>query len=271
VGGFNRDVTQPRLEGFQSVLDKFGFNPVIFDNPVSLSPWVTESAPFYYDAVREWIANTPRPLAVFTNTELAGFGMIEICRTSGLRVPEEIAVLSAGYDPNMASLSNPALSGIRLNRRRLGFEAGRILDLLLKDKSVPPETMLDPEEIVERDSTNFIAVQNELVKTALHFIGAKMDQNIKVSDLVKVAHTSRATLENRFREALGRTPLEEIHRQKIERIRQLLHSSNLSIGEIARQTGFRDQFHLSTLFKKKTGQTPSRYREGLRNRNTPQL
>lgn len=47
----------------------------------------------------------------------------------------------------------------------------------------------------------------------------------------------------------------------IQESKILLHSSTLSIAQIADQMSFANQFHFSKFFKKKTGNTPSAYRK----------
>ncbi|MDB6170124.1 MAG: putative AraC family transcriptional regulator [Verrucomicrobia bacterium] len=51
---------------------------------------------------------------------------------------------------------------------------------------------------------------------------------------------------------------------RIERARQLLSESDLTIGMIAEALGFRDIFFFSRQFRQKTGQTPTDFRRGLR-------
>jgi AraC-like DNA-binding protein len=81
-----------------------------------------------------------------------------------------------------------------------------------------------------------------------------------VEDLCAVAGLSRSLLDKRFRQVLKRSPLEEIHRQRIERVRQLLSSTGRSSEDIALETGFGDPFQMYKLFRKKTGMTPRQYR-----------
>jgi AraC-like DNA-binding protein len=54
----------------------------------------------------------------------------------------------------------------------------------------------------------------------------------------------------------GATPVEEIHRIQIDRIKQLLVETDVSIAELARQAGFRYQEYFARLFRQRTGLTP---------------
>jgi transcriptional regulator GlxA family with amidase domain len=59
-------------------------------------------------------------------------------------------------------------------------------------------------------------------------------------------------------------PQDYIINARIERARQLLSESNLTVGMIAEALGFRDIFFFSRQFRQKTGQTPTEFRRGLR-------
>lgn len=64
--------------------------------------------------------------------------------------------------------------------------------------------------------------------------------------------------------SVGRTPLEEIHREHLERSRQLLIETDLSIPEIAERSGFGDDTRFNFLFRRATGTTPTFYRKQFR-------
>lgn len=64
----------------------------------------------------------------------------------------------------------------------------------------------------------------------------------------------------------GHTPAENLMRYRIRRAWQYLRDDNMPMAEIARLCGFSSQSYFCRTFKKYTSQTPSQYRQGLRNR-----
>ena len=56
---------------------------------------------------------------------------------------------------------------------------------------------------------------------------------------------------------------EYIRKLRIEKAIDLLHSSNLSLSEIAYLTGFSDQSHFTRIFKRHTSQSPAEFRKSL--------
>jgi len=64
-----------------------------------------------------------------------------------------------------------------------------------------------------------------------------------------------------FRHAYGVTPKEYLLRLRLEKAKQLLQYSALSIKEIASALDFFDQYHFSHFFRMRTGYAPTAYRE----------
>ena len=72
---------------------------------------------------------------------------------------------------------------------------------------------------------------------------------------------ARRTLEARLKALLGRTPRAEIARVQMNRVKELLASTDLALAEIAGRAGFRHTEYLSVAFKRETGMTPGEYRK----------
>jgi LacI family transcriptional regulator len=73
----------------------------------------------------------------------------------------------------------------------------------------------------------------------------------------------RRTLERRFRQAMGRSILSEIRRAHIERAKQLLSATQLSMPAIAESCGFSNASRFGITFRQLTGVTPSEHRRSL--------
>ncbi len=67
-----------------------------------------------------------------------------------------------------------------------------------------------------------------------------------------------------FKRFRGTTPKEFVLQERIEAAKNLLLFSNNDIGTIAENLGYRDQFFFSSQFKKRTGFSPSMFKEYLR-------
>jgi LacI family transcriptional regulator len=60
---------------------------------------------------------------------------------------------------------------------------------------------------------------------------------------------------------MGRTPHQEIQRVRINRIKEWLVETNLTVHEIAERAGFEHAEYMAAVFKRETGQAPTTYRE----------
>ncbi len=84
---------------------------------------------------------------------------------------------------------------------------------------------------------------------------------VKISTyLSEKLHTDYRTLSRVFSEVEGRTIETYVHLQKTERVKELLLDGQLTVSEIAWQTGYSSVAHLSRRFKEVTGMTPSEFR-----------
>lgn len=75
---------------------------------------------------------------------------------------------------------------------------------------------------------------------------------------------STRSFNRRFRLATGKTPLKYLQELRMGNARDLLQTSNLSIGEVALQVGYQDLGHFSALFRKYFNATPMDYRAMVR-------
>jgi LacI family transcriptional regulator len=85
-----------------------------------------------------------------------------------------------------------------------------------------------------------------------------------VEDVLRAVPVSRRSLERRFRATLERGLGEEIRRVHLERAKDLLATTALSVAEVAERAGFSSVHYLSRVFRQETGQTPTAYRRPFR-------
>ncbi|MGH8080638.1 MAG: helix-turn-helix transcriptional regulator [Lysobacter sp.] len=92
------------------------------------------------------------------------------------------------------------------------------------------------------------------------YIQAHLDQRITLAALAGLAGLSTHRLLIAFRHSFGATPIQYVLAQRLHCARERLRSSDDDVGSIAIDTGFSSHSHLSALFKKRYGLTPSEYR-----------
>ena len=88
--------------------------------------------------------------------------------------------------------------------------------------------------------------------------------DISIKVLAEQFDVSVRTLNRRFKEATGVTPLAYLQTLRIDGAKDLLKNSNLSIHEVARQIGYHDLSHFNRLFKRLMTINPKKYRDMVR-------
>ena len=93
------------------------------------------------------------------------------------------------------------------------------------------------------------------------FINANLEEDLSLAEIAAVSDLSQYHFARAFRTSTGLTPQQYLMRQRVERAKELLASDELPIVEISLRTGFKNQSHFTTLFRKLTNCTPKSWRE----------
>jgi transcriptional regulator GlxA family with amidase domain len=94
----------------------------------------------------------------------------------------------------------------------------------------------------------------------------RLDTALPVSLLAERAHMSRRNYDRRFQEITGVAPARWLTHQRVIRAQQLLESSDLPVGEIARSCGFSSAAALRPHFRRLVGVTMTDYRNAFSHR-----
>lgn len=105
-----------------------------------------------------------------------------------------------------------------------------------------------------------LAHESEEVARADAFARRSLARAIGLADLAKAAKTSPRTLERRFHEALGMSPLRYVQRLRVERAVHLLATTRAPLPDIAAKVGYDDVSTLRRLVRRETGATPAELR-----------
>lgn len=98
----------------------------------------------------------------------------------------------------------------------------------------------------------------------LEYIEANLDSKITLFDLAEICNVCKFYFCRLFKNSTNTTPYKYILRQRIERAKLLLQSSNLSVSDISYECGFSSQSHLCKHFCRMLKTTPTRYRQKIR-------
>lgn len=218
-------------------------------------------------AFAQQLAAAPKPLGVFAADDFRARMTLDVCRSIGCTVPDDVAILGVDNDETLCELSSPTISSIPLSTRAAGFRAAEILDLALRGELAPaemPDAVYSGQTVVERLSTARSFARDALVRRCRDLLAANFTDPIRVSDLAHTLHVSRRTLEIRFRELIGTSVSAEILRLRLERAKHLIATTSQSQETIALSCGFCDASHLGAAFRRHVGCPPSTFRVNIR-------
>jgi LacI family transcriptional regulator len=259
----SREVVLERMEGFRKAVESAGrqFHDLNFEERLVSG----RKAAFNYDAVLPWMARhlkaLPKPLGAMAQYDGEANDVVRACQMAGLAVPEQVAVIGVDNDPIYSQLGPVPLTSVDSNRRLAGYKAAELLDRILAGENwVEKNTLIEPEGVVVRESTDIVAVADPHVSKALRFIWQNYARDISVDEIVRCSGISRRGLYSRFETIVGHGIYDEIIRQRMNRAKQMLRETNEKLQFIADECGFETAERLSRSFKRFGGISPSDYR-----------
>lgn len=255
---FYYETPHSRGEMFAEVLRKNGRDcTMLFPEEKGLS-WNDN-----WQRLKKHLKALPKPLAVFCADDNTAAEILEICYDSGIKMPEEVAVLGVHNDPIICENSVIPLSSIDINHFQIGYRAAEQLHKLMNGEAVEPNVMIFPTHVEVRQSTDVVAFENIEVVKAMRFIKMHYREPISVDDVVASTSISRRSLYTIFKQQVGGTIHAEIIRQRLRQVEIELERTDKTIKEISRDCGFSHVRVFNTLFKKKYGVTPNGWRKSL--------
>jgi LacI family transcriptional regulator len=244
---------------FKKIIEDSGFNIYIYKQSANSKDisWQSEQS-----RMKKWIQNLPKPVGIMACNDDRGLHVLEICKTLGIKIPEEVAVIGVDNDPLICDLSDPPLSSVSLNTEQAGYAAAELLDKMMNKEQIEIKDInVSATHVVQRQSTELLAINDKEVVEAIRFIRNNAKNKIQIKDVVNHTCIGRRSLENRFKETLHRSINQEIRRVRTELIKKMLVETNLSISEITSSFNFTGIEHISRYFKKENGVSLKQFRK----------
>ena len=101
---------------------------------------------------------------------------------------------------------------------------------------------------------------NAMIRQAKSLLEADLNGTLAMDDLVSQLAMSVTHFYRLFKEHTGMSPYQYHLQLRINRAKEMLHGTSLTVKEIAGKLHFESEFHFSKLFKKKTNFSPTAWR-----------
>ncbi|MET9667737.1 helix-turn-helix domain-containing protein [Streptomyces sp. NPDC006475] len=126
---------------------------------------------------------------------------------------------------------------------------------------VPPHRDGGQAQYIERPLPE---ARSATTTTARGWALGRLHQPIQLRDMAERESMSVRTFTRRFREEVGASPGQWLTRQRVERARHLLESTDLSVDQVARDAGFRTAQSMRQHLQAVLGVAPTVYRRTFR-------
>ncbi len=106
--------------------------------------------------------------------------------------------------------------------------------------------------------------EDEVIVEVQDWMHSQYHTPLKLEDLAAKFDISVRSLNRRFRQATGKTPMQYLQQIRLDNAKELLRASNLSIAEVAFNSGYTDSSYFSAQFRKAISLSPKAYRDLVR-------
>jgi LacI family transcriptional regulator len=251
-----------------ALCEKDGFNCSVYRG------YKTQPDTWHYSMNRlaDWIESLPLPVGMIAVTDARARHLLQACDKTNRLVPDQVSIVGIDDDDIARNLSRVSLSSVSQGCFEMGFQAAKLLHRQLNrqvpekssgaiSKSKPaPRVLVPPMGIIQRQSTDFKALQDPYVIQAMHYVRQRACRGIKVEQVIDYVGISRSNLEQRFVKECGHSIHSEIHNEKLNRACKMLTETDTELAEIASSCGYSSIQYLYAVFKKHYSQTPKQYK-----------
>ena len=258
-------VRRLRRAGYECSVYSFG-KEIAYDIDGSNLPSDRIAPPSDAKRLGKWLASLPKPVAVFCPGDLRAWQIADTCRTIGINVPHEVAVLGLDNDMIICGSSKPMLSSIDPNTRDIGRIAGETLADMI-ERGTPSKQIVRqvaPNGVIARASSETVPVEPPWLSDALVYIQRNAKRGISAADVFKALSRSHTSVTKAFKDKLGITVQGEIARTRINEAKRLLATTELSVTQIAKMSGFMSVSYFMQAFSAELGIAPGAWRMELR-------
>lgn len=150
------------------------------------------------------------------------------------------------------------------------------LTLLSESESNSPAGRLFSDSLIQTLTlhllTNYTSARSKAIEMSgglsgyklrrvTEYINENLEHDLSLSEIAATADLSQFHFAREFRKSTGLTPQQFVMQRRIERAKELLATEDLPIVEISLLSGFKNQSHFTTLFRKYTKLTPKTWRD----------
>ena len=193
-----------------------------------------------------------KPDIIFTDIRIPGEnGLVLADRFRKAGWKGELVIISGYDDFSYAQKALKISAADYLLKPVFQEDFNRILDQLME--------RMREESVLEEEDDDMVCPEHIL--RAKQYVEIHLEEDISLTDAAEYAFVSSSYLSSSFHKFLGVTFIEYIRNLRIDKAKEMLKSSRLTLREIGEKCGLADPSYFHRSFKKTTGVSPSRFRK----------
>jgi AraC family transcriptional regulator len=193
-----------------------------------------------------------------------------------------VELMMIGFNPSLIQQKAWEINGRNGSESEI-FSRHKLNDPLIHQISLALKTELNTNECVDRLYTESLidtlllhllrrsvsasdfkqGLPPAKLQKVLNYIRENITNNLSLAELATIAQVGSHHFANLFKRSTGLSPYQYVIQQRLAKAQELLKTTNRSIVEIAIESGFANQSHLTTVFQKNLSITPKKYRDRL--------
>lgn len=153
-------------------------------------------------------------------------------------------------------------SSLNDSMKEIVFELeNKDIDCELLVKVIISKLLIKLKRIISNKNKHKGNIQSEYIEKAINYIVLSLSNDLTPEIISNAIHISCDYLKHIFKKHTGYSVMNFVYNKRIELSKQLLNNHCLKISDIAVDVGINNFQYFSTLFKKHTGVTPSKFRK----------
>lgn len=212
------------------------------------------------NSAARWLRKLSKPCGILAYADEEARDLYDAALLAGISIPHQISIIGIDNEADICDNLSPTLTSVFPDFELSGRIAAQTLTGNLKTRK-RVSLSYGVREIVERASSQDVSgagriasAVNELLRTeATH-------ADTTVAGLAGRLNMSRRLMEIHYKSVMGRTIQDELHRIRLENAKKLLAESDMPIGEIALNCGYRTVIAAQAIFKRRIGMPMRDYR-----------
>lgn len=206
------------------------------------------------ETTTEWRhAGHPEILQVYVRRSLYEAAVSDMygCDTSAAEIVPRFGIL----DPLLEQLAIALVDALRSGTISDGLYIDAIAQMMAVQLARAHSSRSRPGVVLRAQT-----VSRQRIQRLIEFIEANLDDDLSLEAMAAVVEISPLYLARAFKAAVGQSPHQYVLARRIERAKELLRTTEMSIVDVALSAGFSSQSHLSHWMLRQTGISPAAYR-----------